>query len=210
MSWFSGRRERPAPPAEAAEPAAEVHDSLALKTLLDELPAGGRVRVLDLGPAVGANLEFLSRRYSCRLQVGDLYRSAAAAGRRWGDPDADPAPLLPELLPLSDEIDLVLAWDLLNYLTRKQIGALARHLGDACAPGARLLTMIATGAEMPREPLTYLLRGDGTLLYRGRGRHTRPAPRYRPAEIDELTPGFTVDRSFLLRHGIQEYLLVRS
>jgi hypothetical protein len=38
----------------------------------------------------------------------------------------------------------------------------------------------------------------------------RPGPRYAPAEISGLLKGFRVDRSFLLRHGIQEYLFVRD
>lgn len=209
MSWFSGRRQTPSPPPGEPATALEIHRSLALGTLLAELAPESRLRVLDLGPAVGDNVSFLSERFRCKLQVADLYRSAVAAGSRWSDPEADPLALLRELLPLSDELDLVLAWDVLNYLTRPQIRALASHLATACPPGARLLAMIATGAEMPRGPLTYVFQGDDRLLYRGGDGPTRPAPRYRPAEVDELTPGFAVDRSFLLRHGVQEYLLVR-
>ena len=217
MSWFGGRRwepERPRPAAQAAEEGAEsaleIHRSLALAGLLAELPEESRLSVLDLGPAVGANLEFLSARYRCRLQVADLWRSAGT--HRLADPEADPAALFRELLPLAGgpEIDLVLAWDLLNYLRREQIRALAEHLAPSCRPGGRLFAMVLTGREIPRQPLTYELRAGGELVYRAAGGAIRPGPRYRPAEVDALTPGFTVDRSYLLRHGIQEYLLVRG
>jgi hypothetical protein len=217
VSWFGGRRrepERPRPAAEAAEdgaePAPEIHRSLALAGLLAELPEESRLSVLDLGPAVGANLEFLSARYRCRLQIADLYASAGT--HRLADPEADPAPLFRDLLPLAGgpDYDLVLAWDLLNYLRREQIRALAEHLAPACRPGGRLFAMVLTGREIPRRPLTYELRAGGDLVYRDAGGATRPGPRYRPAEIDALTPGFTVDRSYLLRHGIQEYLLRRA
>jgi hypothetical protein len=216
VSWFGGRRrepERPRPAAPAAEavpePAPEVHRSLALAELLAELPPESRLSVLDLGPAVGANLEFLSARWRCRLQVADLWRSAGT--HRLADPEADPAALFRELLPFdaAPAIDLVLAWDLLNYLRRDQIRALAEHLAPACRAGGRLFAMVLTGREIPRQPLTYELREGGDLVYRGGGASTRPGPRYRPAEIDSSTPGFAVDRSYLLRHGIQEYILVR-
>ena len=210
MKWFEGRREgeRPAAPAVASAPAAESHRSLALATVLAELPEESSLSVLDLGPAVGANLEFLSSRYRCRLQFADLWGSAPV--HRFADPEADPAALMAELLPLeSPPFDLVLAWDLLNYLRREQIRALAEHLAPACRPGGRLFAMVLTGREIPRRPLTYEMRPGGELVYRGAGGPTRPGPRYRPAEIDDLTPGFTVDRSYLLRHGVQEYLLIK-
>jgi len=217
VSWFGGRRRapeqpRPAPPAARAEPAPapEIHRSLALAAVLAELPPESRLSVLDLGPAVGANLEFLSARYRCRLHVADLWRSAGT--HRLADPEADPAALFRELLPLgaAPAIDLVLAWDLLNYLRRDQIRALADHLAPACRPGGRLFAMVLIGREIPRQPLTYELREGGDLVYRGAGGATRPGPRYRPAEIDSSTPGFAVDRNYLLRHGVQEYLLIRS
>ena len=70
--------------------------------------------------------------------------------------------------------------------------------------------MLSTAKEIPQTPGTYLFHDAESLLYRDRSRHTRPGRRYRPAEIDALTPGFTVDRTFLLRHGVQEYLLLRE
>ena len=63
---------------------------------------------------------------------------------------------------------------------------------------------------MPREPRSYVLRDGGELVYRGPLTPSRPATRYRPAEVDALFPGFIVDRTYLLRHGVQEYLLARE
>lgn len=210
MKWLPGRR-RAAPQADhrpEAEP--EVHRSLALASLFGSIQPEDRLHVLDLGPAVGSNIESLSQRFVCKLQIGDLYRTLTADQRRYHDPEADPGALLDDALPRHGEpYDLVLAWDLFNYLTRPQIRALATLLAERCRPGARLFAMVATLAEMPALPLTYLFSGEADLVYRNRPPHTRPGPRYRPAEIAALTPGFAVDRSYLLRHGIQEYLLVR-
>ena len=65
--------------------------SIAHNAHLDQRRRDARLSVLDLGPAVGANLEFLSARWRCRLQVADLWRSAGT--HRLADPEADPAAL---------------------------------------------------------------------------------------------------------------------
>lgn len=212
MSWFRRR-----PPASAALTAAtgpepEVHRSLALAALFAELPPESRVHVLDLGAAVGANVEFLAGRFVCKLQVGDLYRSLVADAARFADPETDLVALFRAVLPAPPgrRFDLVFAWDLVDYLTKPQIRALSTVLAERCRPGARLFLMVATGKEIAQTPLRYLFHDEASLIYRDRSPHTRPGPRYRPAEIDELTPGFTVDRTFLLRHGVQEYLQARQ
>ena len=207
MKWFRGRGSAPAAAAEAA-PAEEVHASLALGDLFARVHPDSRLHVLDLGPAVGANISFLSERFACSLEVADLVGSlppvvtgeSAAAVRRALPAQSEPA-------------DLVLAWDILNYLDKAQFRAAGEALAARCRPGAVLFAMLVTGKEMAREPGRYLLRegakGGVDLVYRFEP-GTRPSPRYRPAEVDQMLPGFSVDRSMLLRHGIQEFLMLRG
>ena len=185
---------------EPAGAAPETHLSPALAELLGDLPTDRRAHVLDLGPAVGSNIAFFGGRFLCSVEVVDLFGSFDGSVRRSVAADGDPT-------------DLALLWDGLNYLDRDQIRELAALLAERCPPGAGVFAMVATNPEMPREPGTYPIRWDGSkaeLLYRGNRQATRPAPRYRPAEIDQMFEGFRVDRNFLLRHGVQEYLLVRE
>ena len=62
MSWFSrassSRKEQGSVRTEAAP---EVHRSLALAALFEEIRKGRKLQVLDLGSAVGSNVEFLSQ-----------------------------------------------------------------------------------------------------------------------------------------------------
>jgi len=214
VSWFSPRRPAPAAAAEPADspPEPEVHRSLALAALFAGLVPESRMRVLDLGAAVGANVEFLARRFVSQLQVGDLYRSLVAEAARFAGPESDLVEHFSRALPAppGKRFDLVFAWDLLDYLTKPQIRALAEVLAERCRAGARLFAMVSIAKEIPQTPRTYLFHDAESLVYLDRPLRTRPGPRYRPAEIDGLTPGFTVDRTFLLRHGVQEYLLVRK
>ncbi len=207
MKWFRPRPETAATAApEAGSPRA--HGSLALPVLLSELHPDRRLRILDLGPAVGANISFWSERFPCTVQVVDLW-SALAGGRGEGGPDV--AAALPEPPADTPPVDVVLAWDLLNYLDRDRIRALADRLSRLCGAGAHLFAMLLTGPQIPREPGSYpILDGGRQLLYRVDAAATRPGPRYRPADIDSLCRGFATDRNFLLRHGVQEYLLLRE
>ena len=89
MSWFSFRSKEAATRTGAAstqtlaEP--EVHRSLALPTVFEAMARGSKANVLDLGSAVGSNVEHLSQ-YGCKLSIEDLYqtRTTAADGAELG------------------------------------------------------------------------------------------------------------------------------
>jgi hypothetical protein len=214
MGWIFGRKPRPAGKADRAagvrsEP--EVHRSPALSSLLADL-RGPRVEILDLGAAIGANVEFLSP-LGCKLYIEDLYAALAARG---GGAGADAAPrgaeFFAEFLPLPEDVrfDAVFAWDLFNYLRRDELAAFAARLDRHCQPGTKIFALISYLKTMPAQPNRYRFRDEGTLAYERRTTVERPSPRLATSEIPELLPGFRVDRSFLLRNGYQEYVLVRE
>lgn len=252
MSWFSrgaGSRDRPdkdlgsAPTAPAAP---ESHRSLGLASLLEAFAGRPRLQVLDLGPAVGGNVEFLSR-FGCKLYIQDLYpalvpwqtalsglpapgaatvatidRAAVREAHETWDArpprqdgeDEEPglAGHFSQLLAFPDEtrFDAVLIWDLINYLERREVAALARQLARFCRPGAMLFAQISILKQIPAEPLRFRILDREHLAYETRTAAVRPCPRYAPAELNELLRGFRLDRSFLMRHGTQEYLFTRQ
>lgn len=252
MSWFSSRgagsRERPDKdhgPTPAAPSGLESHRSLGLASLLEGFSGRPRLQVLDLGPAVGGNVEFLSR-FGCKLYIQDLYpalvplqaavtmlpapgaatvatidRAAVREARETWEPrpphegvehdESSLAGRFDRLLAFPDDthFDAVLIWDLINYLERREVAALARQLARFCQPGAMVFALISILKQIPAEPLRFRILDHETLAYESRTAATRPCPRYAPAELNELLRGFKLDRSFLMRHGIQEYLFAR-
>jgi len=253
MSWFSSRgagsRDRPdkdhgSAPAVPAAP--ESHRSLGLASLLEAFVGRPRLQVLDLGPAVGGNVEFLSR-FGCKLYIQDLYpalvpwqtatRGLPAPGaatvatidraavreahETWDarpprldgeDEELGLAGRFGQLLAFPDEtrFDAVLIWDLINYLERREVAALARQLARFCRPGALLFAQISILKQIPAEPMRFRILDQEHLAYEIRTAAVRPCPRYAPAELNELLRGFRLDRSFLMRHGTQEYLFTRQ
>lgn len=206
MSWFSRSRRESAPAVAQAEAAPEAYKSLGLTALLEAMRRKGQgLRMLDLGPAVGGNVEFLSQ-LGAKLHIGDLYasRSMAVEGEELGQE------FFEQLFPADTKLDVVLAWDLFNYLQRKEMARLGALLRRNCRPGALVFALMWIQKQIPAQPIRFRMQENGQLIYERRTGLERPGPRYQPAEISSLLKGFRVDRSFLLRHGIQEYLFVRD
>jgi hypothetical protein len=211
MSWFS-RKEAPARggATQTAESGPEVHRSLALPAIFSALSRGHKLNVLDLGPAIGGNVERLSE-FGCKLFIEDLYASKSAATTEGGLLGAQ---FFAQFLapPEGTQFDLVLAWDLFNYLDRKELAHLAGQLRRFCRPGSLVFALISIHKTIPAQPIRFrfLDQDQDQLIYDRQTTVERPGPRFLPAELNDLLKGFRVDRSFLLRHGIQEYLFMRE
>jgi hypothetical protein len=208
MSWFSPRGSGPRKEQGRVQVEVEpdVHRSLALAALCEEIRRR-KLTVLDLGSAVGSNVEFLSQ-FGCKLFIEDLY--TALSSRTEGDV-AGPA-FFAELLSVPEDtrFDVILAWDLFDYLQRKELAAFAEQLRRYTQRGALLFALISYHKTIPAQPYRFRIKDEQHLIYERRTGAERPSPRLAPAEVTNLLKEFRVDRSFLLKHGIQEYLLVRE
>lgn len=182
------------------------HAAPGLKSALEHLPHPGG-SVLELGPALGANV-FAFQMLGARLRVVDLWRSIDDEEAR----EAIPAiweRKLPRLLPFDDgeRFDLVLAWDLPNYLGRERWSALSRRIVERIAPGGALHLFARVSAEMPALPCHYRILEGGLVEEEILTSAVMPAPRLPHAEIEKLHPGLVAPRSHLGKHGVQEYVL---
>lgn len=209
MSWLRRAQEEPAPaslpPPPPAAPELAEHPAPGLKAALAALPHPGAA-ILDLGPALAANVNFFCR-LGARLRIADL-----AAAFEEGVPQAPPArwrELLPELLPMGAEerFDLVLAWDLVNYAGRERWPLVAAHVTSQLAAGGAIHLLAQVEKEMPAFPARYRIVEPGTISEERRSTARVATPRFSHAEIEKLHPGLVAPRSFLGRHGVQEFLL---
>lgn len=207
MGWLFGSRPTTAGPSPAVAAAGSTsHRSLALAALLTSMKPEVRSQVLDLGPPIGSNIEWLSTRGG-RVFVVDHYTSLQFETVESRAPDGFPR-LLERLLPFGpdDRFDAVLSWDVFNYLRPDQVQALMTRVALSCRPGAQVLSFIATHKEMPAAPLRYRILAPDSLARDGAMTPTRAAPCYRQTDFARIMPTYRVKSSFLLRNGIQEYL----
>ncbi len=183
------------------------YKSLGLNTLLDVLVEGRKYAILDLGQATGVNVDFWSR-FPCRIYIEDFYHNYHALSGE--DPEHPRVARLPELLAYSPDttFDVILAWDVLNYLELEDIDALIRHLRPRCQPGTFLFALISSQPEIPEEPNLFKIIDRDRMISQLRTSRSRPSPRYHPKDLARILAPFEVSSSFLLRNGIQEFVFV--
>jgi hypothetical protein len=166
---------------------------LSLPGLVETLTkgAGAAREVLDLGSVSPESVQFFGGRGS-RLTIADLSPTASDLTIPCADPGAP--------------FDLVLAWDVLNYLGPEKLGRLMEQLEPRFRPGTTLHALIATGREIDAYPPRYRIRGAGTFIAETASGPRLRAPRYLEGDLVKRMPGLTVERRYQLRSEMLEYV----
>lgn len=168
-----------------------------------------KYRILDLGKANGATVASLSR-LRCKLFVGDVI--AALLSHQKSLPEGEPPGLmLQDMIGLDDlsELDLVLCWDIINYLDAAMIEVFSDCLHQLMANGGYLHAFIYTHKEMPAEPGNYRILDASKMDAEYPVDSLIPAPAFAQRGLGKLMRGFEVRQSRLLQNGMQEYLFRR-
>lgn len=212
MSWFrrAEAAELAADGPSAAPPVPAEYPSPGLKLALEVHVRRG-ASVLELGPLLSANLRVFCA-LGVRLRVVDLETSLAESGMVEPPVGAAWERALPGLLPFAtgERFDLILAWDLPNYLGSKRWQPLAARLAAQLATGGALHLLARIDKEMPARPSRYRIAEPGVLSEERTTSERVPAPRFSHAEVEKLNPGLAAAKSFLGKHGVQEFLLEHS
>jgi hypothetical protein len=200
--WRSPRSRR------SSQAALEEHwPTLVLGDALDRLASKSDPQVLDLGPASTANVELLAS-VPARLHVADLVGALRSGAHRGLGANWE------EWLPPDQHFDLIFTWDLLNYLTPQAIAHLSEALSRRCRNGTQLLAWISIRDPLLSGPgrFEWVSRREARRVSDVEGQRTAglPSPRYREPQLLRWLDGFKVQRAFLLRHGVQEYLFTRA
>jgi SAM-dependent methyltransferase len=181
------------------EPASDtVVASRAFPKFLSAIGDRERLTIIDVGPAIGQNLNFLAERFSFKIHVEDLYaliESHLAAGNR-----AELAKALPARITQPDaSVDAILCWDIFDFLDKNSAPALARELVRVLRPGGALFALFANAAGSRAEHYTKFVIEDASHF---RHRHLPATPIARLVlpnrDIIRLFEGLLVSDSYLL------------
>jgi hypothetical protein len=191
---------------------AEIPVSATLKAplfraLIERLDPERRCVVLDLGAARTQTIALFGQ-FRCRLDIADLGEDL---DRLNGEPDPqvlrDTVELLLPRRLQPEPTDVVLCWDLLNYLDRPALSAVMSCVAARARRGALVHALIVySEKQMPARPGQYVPTDEHTLVNLGDARPARPAPRYSPDDLARCMPGYSVERAMLLSNGMQEFL----
>jgi hypothetical protein len=166
--------------------------------------------VLDLGPAVEDNVAFLGD-LARRLQILDLGRQRPGDRQETGASLERDIALLRELLPeQAGAFHLVMTWDILNYVPRQRFKELMGVLSELCAPEARLFSMICESKTMSAAPNRYRVVRESRIVSESQTSDVKVAPEMPPAAVERLLTGFRIEHTFVLRHGVREYVAAKA
>ncbi|MBU2478679.1 MAG: hypothetical protein KKA36_06275 [Gammaproteobacteria bacterium] len=177
------------------------------KTLIDYVQTAGRCSVLDLGPAFGSNVTFFGE-LRCKLQIADCAAALLELNAREEIGPEVYARELQRLLPLAGKhpFDVILTWDLLNYLHKPLYTALMTHLSPCVSGDTWLHAYISSRRDMAASPQQYRPNHEGRVVLMDASAATQPSPCYPQQTLRTLMPRFDVSRATLLQNGMQEYL----
>lgn len=166
--------------------------------------------VLDLGGPSQVLLDRLSSTRPCRVEIADLAQRGGLAeiDRVAASEEQDPAPIA-DLLPAPNDerLDLILCWDLPNYLSLDALRLLIGWLAPRAAPRCRLHMLIEySKREMAERPGRYIPVADGSVTQVFASEALVEAPRYSPEDIGQALGKFSYERGVLLANGMQEFV----
>lgn len=170
--------------------------------------------VLDLGPAQASTIGFFNR-FRCRLDIVDLPPRLESLNT-----EEDKQQLHEQaeaLLPKTrgEATDIVLCWDLLNYLNRPALTALMNCIAARSQTGTLVHALIIySGTRMPAIPGLYAPVNDPDDESETTDRLTnlpltgeeKEAPRYTPDDLTHCMRDYHIERAKLLSNGMQEFL----
>jgi hypothetical protein len=194
------------PTSRPAAPDNEALNAPLFSSIIQQIDPEQRCVILDLGAARTETCALFGQ-FRCRLDIADLGDNLSFMN---GEPE-------PELLwkkadfvlpKRSDEpADLILCWDLLNYLDRPGLTAIMGRVAERGRSGTLAHALIIYSAsKMTEAPGCFVPVDAQRLIKVNTGAETRTAPRYSPEDLAQCMPAFTVERGRLLRNGMQEFL----
>lgn len=176
-------------------------------SLLEQLhQAEQRCVLLDLGAARTETIAVFSQ-FRSRIDIADIADGldGLAGELELDDLRARVEALLPP--PQDERANVILCWDLLNYVNRPALAALMTAVAERARPGAYAHALIAySSSTMSAEPGCFVPLDEQRLVNVARSHGERPAPRYSPEDLGNCMPRYRVERARLLRNGMQEFL----
>lgn len=104
-----------------------------------------------------------------------------------------------------DKVDVLLLWDLLDYMSLDSIAALSRVLTKRMPVGALVYCMVSQQKLIPSTPAAIDILSPSEMTIQI-GPEELEAPRYSPKVLESKFPGFRIEKLYLLQNGIQEHL----
>ncbi len=182
-----------------------------LRQFFEDLPPDSRLRILDLGGATQANINFIAVR-GHKLYAEDLLLGLEEFKRllRQGGVKAGTGRFIHDNLNFPRaQFDGVLVWDTLEFLDEETLAAAVMQLHAILKPGGTLLTFFHTHAKGETVHVyRYQIRDYQTLHLQPR--LSQPLPRaFNNRNLERLFSNFRSVKFFLAKDHLREVIVTR-
>ncbi len=181
------------------------------KIITEKLSVDTKKTILDLGTANNNNLSYFSD-YYCKIFIEDLF-SSILKDEENNTNKTDDDNKIPDYSKLfycgsdtNEKVDIILCWELLNYIPRETIRFFIEALLKLSQKETLVHAFIATQSTMAALPLEYAIKNELTMERITTSSNRVKAPRYNQLQLFKFMPEFKVIKSILHRNGMQEYL----
>ncbi len=195
--------------AESAVPKGGAYTSAAFPEIFRSLSERFSNSVLDLTcPSVETFTSYTE--YFPKIVIEDLFGEIHRSEETNRSGDEYVQPITERLLPYKPgaHFDLIVCWDILNYLNPIDLKELVHHLSLYCHKQTYLVALISTFQSMPKIPNTFKLSNQDRVAFERNTENDRLSPRYSPNQLRKLIPEFEPEHVSLLRSGYYEILMV--
>ena len=162
--------------------------------------------VIDFGPVMGSNVEFLGERLGCRLLILDVV-SELDRQKKSGSTEGLAEAIIARLPQEEGSVDGVLCWDFFDFLDKTTVQAVAKHLTHMLRPGGAVMGFFCT-SNVERAPFTkFEIVDDQSLRHRPQPGVGGNKVTLQNRDIIKMFEGLIVSDSFLLKSNTREILL---
>jgi len=176
---------------------------------LRRLPEDGYYQFLDVTAATPGLLDFFAQ-FHCRLYLPGCVDELWHMDAEQLDTQDKVRTALANSLVLDGrstaQLDVILLWDLINYMQKPILTSLIDYLLSYSARTTIIHSYIYTRHSMPAAPARYQFTADNGVYVEQQTANVLDSPAYYQEVLHKLIKPFVVQRSILLSNGLQEYI----
>ena len=176
------------------------HRSPGITAIFNAVKGSNKNGVLDLGAALGTNLSFYSQ-LGCHFQ----FENYAQIVNEYVQSDLSESQAIDQFLGdlnTSKKYDVVLFWDLLNFLPKHFIEELVDRLVPVLAPNALIHMINFVGSKVPAHPASYTVNDQYQLQITCSEERAAPVQRSTTMQLLKMFPNFLMVQSYLNGDGM--------
>lgn len=201
-------------PMRAVNQPAEQETSYQLRSpllfgVLQSMDPDKRLNVLDLSPANPSLIDHFSDCH-CKLFLPGCEDALLTQEVDEEDDDISLLQKTERILKLPENtaaFDLILLWDLPNYLDKRLLQSLMKILSRYANKDSVLHSYIHTRQTIPNSPASFRFTPEQNVIVDITAPWTATCPAYHQALLNKIMSPFMVNRGMLLANGFQEYIL---